>query len=168
MRGKMIIGVSLLIIGIILFIFDFMRLGSILLYILAIFAFISPILSGKKIASYLHDSNLAKEKGFRANPASLIYLWLFFWLFFILIYTVATFILSETIKFFISTMKADYLGLIYTLLLFLGSLYIFKGIYEGKGEFLTLWGKTLERSKKAGKNLMQDTMERAKSIEKYL
>ncbi len=168
MKGKIILGIIILIIGIMLFILDFLRLESILLYILSLSAFLSSILSGRKIASYLHDSSLAKERGFRASPASLIYLWLFFWLFFILLYTVATFLLSEAIKFFISTMKADYLGLIYTTLLFLGSFLIFKGRYQGRREFLTLWGKTLERSHRMGKDLVGGAMEKAKSFEKYL
>ena len=162
------LGAILLILGTTLFIFDFMRMGSILLYILTFMAFLSPLFSGRKIAAYLHDSGLAKKRGFRVNPSSLIYLWLFFWLFFLLLYTVATILLSSTIKFLISTMNADFLGLIYNLLLFFGSLYLFKGIYRGRDAFLTLWGKTLERSEKAGRHAVKGAIEKAKSFEKYL
>ena len=139
-----------------------------ILYILALLAFISPILSGKKIAAYLHDSTLAKEKGFKANPTTLIYLWLFFWLFFLILYTVGTVLLSNAIKFLISTVKADYIGLIYSLLLFFGSFYLFKGIYLARRKFLTFWGKALEKSAKMGKNVVKDAVERTQSFEKYL
>jgi len=168
MRWGKLGGAVLIVIGTILFIFDFLRMQHLILYLLTLLAFISPLLSGRKIAAYLHDYTLAKERGFKVNPSSLIYLWLFFWLFFLILYTIATILLSNTIKFLISTMKADYLGLIYNLLLFFGSFYLFKGIFIEKKVFLTLWGKALEKSKRIGKNVVKEAVERTKSFEKYL
>ncbi len=168
MNGKIILGVILLGLGISLFVLDFIRLGSVILYILALLAFVSPILSGKKIAAYIHDSHLARQKKLNANPWSFIYLWLFLWLFFLLIYTLATLFLSESIKFLISSIKVDYIGFVYNLLFFFGSFYLFKGKYEKSDNFLTMWGKMLEKGRKMGKGFVEDTMDRAKSFEKYL
>ena len=168
MNWRKVLGIILLIFGTFLFILDFIRMESIVLYILTFMAFISPILSGKKVASYIHDSNLAKKKGFNASPTSFIYLWLFFWLFFLLVYTIGSIILSESIKFFISTLSADYLGLLYTILLFVGSFYLFEGRYMSNDSFLTLWGRNVEKSRRVSKNAVEKVKEGTKYFEKYL
>ncbi len=168
MKGKKLLGIILLVLGTSLFIFDFIRMGSILLYILTFMAFISPILSGKKVASYTHDSTLAKKRGINASPASFIYLWLFFWLFFLLLYTIGGIIFSEAIKFFFSALSADYLGLLYTLILFFGSFYLFEGIYASNKNFLTIWGKSLEKSRMLSKNVVGRTKNKVRNFEKYL
>ncbi len=168
MKWRMVLGIILLILGTVLFIYDFLRMSHWLLYILAFMAFISPLLSGRKIAAYLHDSSLAKERDIRAAPTNFIYLWLFFWLFFIIIYTIASVVFSSFIKYVISYVKADYLGLIYTLVLFFGSFYFYKGKLEDRSEFVTLWGKGLEKTKKLGMDMAGKAMEKEKSFEKYL
>ncbi len=168
MNWRKVLGIILLILGTFLFILDFIRIESIVLYILTFMVFIFPILSGKKTAMYIHDSNLAKKKGFNASPASFIYLWLFFWLFFLLVDTIGRIILSESIKFFISSLSADYLGLIYTILLFLGSFYLFEGRYMSNDSFLTLWGRNIEKSGRVSKNAVEKVKARTKYFEKYL
>lgn len=163
MKIKTPVGAVILLSGLGLFIFDLLRLRSGILYLLAFMALVSSILTGKKIAAYLHDSHLSRAQGFSTKPTSFVYLWLFFWLIFVVLYTLATVILSQSINLLISSFRGDYVGLFYSILFLLGSYLIFAGKYEKMEKFLTGWGKTLERGKGIAKGLG-----RAFGFEKYL
>ncbi len=167
MKMKLAIGTVLILLSIFLFFYDFSRMNSALIQLLAILTVISPLLSGKKIAGYLHDSRLARKMGSTASPALLVYLWLFVWLFFLILYVFASMAFSYAIKFIISTMRADYLGIIYAFLMFAGSYYLFTGRYEQRG-FVTRWGRMIEKTRKIGKTHMSEVTERVKKFEKYL
>ncbi len=168
MNWRKVLGIVLLIIGTFFFILDFIRIRNVVIYFLTFLAFISPILSGKKTAMYIHDSNLAKKKGFNASPTSFIYLWLLFWLIFLLIYTIGNILMAESINFFISSFSSYYFVLIYTPLLYVGSFYLFEGRYISNDSFLTLWGRNVEKSRRVSKNAVEKVKEGTKYFEKYL
>ena len=168
MKWKKVIGIVLLCLGTFFFLLDFIRLRSILAYILTFLAFISPVLSGKKVAMYIHDTALAKEKGFNANAMSFVYLWLFFWLFILIIYTIVNILFGESINLVVSVFTSYYFVLIYTPLLFVGAFYLYQAKYASNKSFLTFWGKNVEKSKRVSKNVVEKVKESTRYFEKYL
>ena len=164
MKGATLLGGALVLISLAFLGFNTIRTEFLLLQIMGAVNLVIPILTGRKMAYYIHDFKLAKERGYRASPMALVYIWLIFWLLFLLFYSAASLALSYTFKFLILQWGGTTTAILFSILLLLGSYLLFSGISSGKG-FVSSWGKRVER--------MNSGVGRAKEkimgeIEKYL
>ncbi len=141
-------GIVVILPAVLLFALDFSSLRSMLLEILALIAFLTSILTGKKMAMYLHDLHLASSKNYSLGPAMFIYAWLIAFVIFLLIYTIMKLALGYFVKIVMLPFGGSYVGLIYNTLLLFGVYLLFNGVYFSKSNFLTLWGKAAERGAK--------------------
>ena len=160
MRAGAVLGGIALLIGIALLSLNILSTSSIILQILGVLNILMPFLSGRKIARYLHDFSLVKERGFKASPMAMVYIWLFFWLVFLVLYSLATLALSYTFKFILmETTGGTLTGIIASILILAGSFYLFKSLSRGKG-FLTSWGRRIERMDSAHKRIVDEARDK--------
>ncbi|GEM_PF-3368285 len=143
-------GYALLFLSLYLFIIDLLSLTSIILSILAILSFLTSMMTGKKMAAYVHDLHLASYRNYTLGPAFFIYLWLIPFVLFLLIYTLAKLMLGYFIKLALFPLGGSYIGLVYNILSLLSFYLIFSGLYSFRDGFITLWGKAAERGVRTG------------------
>ncbi|AGB04767.1 hypothetical protein AciM339_0893 [Aciduliprofundum sp. MAR08-339] len=151
MKAKIIGGLALILLSLFLFVLDFSRMGAIILQLFAILNIVSPFLSGKKIAGYVHDFQIVRREGRRTSPMVLVYLWLFVWLVFLMLYIISTIMLSYAIKYIIASARADYMGIFYSLFMLIGTYLFFLGRHANSG-MVTRWGRMVERTENLGKS----------------
>ncbi len=140
-------GLLLLVPAIVLFAEDVLSIHSfsghsILLYLLSALAFAGAILTGRKLAAYVHDLHLSRERHRSVGPALFIYFWLFAFIFFLLLYTGAKLAFGYFVKILLLPLGGAYLQVIYNFLGLAGAYLTFAGIYHGREDFLTMWGRT--------------------------
>ncbi len=165
MKWGVVLGGILILLGLIPSSLNVVRTDSHLLQILGIVNIVVPYLSGRKIARYLHDFSLAKEKGYRASPMAFVYIWLIFWLLFLILYTIFSLMLSYTFKFLLLQFGGTVSGVISSILLLAGAYILTSSLSSGKG-FLTTWGKNMERMNSRIERGKKDLLE--KTVGKYL
>jgi hypothetical protein len=145
MKAGSIFGGILIVLGVGLISLSILGTTSIIIQILGVLNIILPFLSGRKIARYLHDFSVAKEKGLKFSPMAMVYMWLFFWILFLIFYSIAMFALSITFKFVLMRATGGALtGILGSVIIFIGAFYLFRSRVAGRG-FVTSWGKRVER-----------------------
>ncbi|NPA75458.1 MAG: hypothetical protein GXO25_05200 [Euryarchaeota archaeon] len=178
------VGIGLLVPSVLLFAMDMYSLNSYILYALSALAFFGSIMAGKKLAMYVHDLHLAKERGYSLGPAMFIYMWLFMFVLFLILYTIAKVMMGYFVKLLFLPLGGAYLPLIYNPLALIALYLLFGGVYAKKENFLTVWGKTSEdmhnmaksapekianvpaKGAKTGMDMMNDGMKMMKKVKK--
>ena len=124
--------------------------------ILGLIVYTLSVLSGKNVAYLVHDSaSLKRSTGKSFSPKAMISLWIFCLLMIILFYMILTSIFFNSIGFIVASIRSSYTGFIYSLLLFIGSYFVFKYYADRNMDKLySSWGKGIKKLEKKGKGMI--------------
>ena len=129
---------------------------NIIPFTISVILLLVSILSGRKIAYLIHDSNVLKRKAKgKFSPAAMVSFWVLIFILMVIAYTIAFQIFFKSISFMIASFTGSYLGLLSSIIVISGAYALYRDIGDEKGDvLLSSWGKRISKMQKTAKSMV--------------